>query len=107
MQSQGFKVFDLHRILLGKMPWPFLFEVVLRTGVTYLLIMVAMRLMGKRVAAQLTVSELSIVVAIAAAEGRAVAGGGSRLAACCAGLEPSFSCSGCSPFGKLAIRRMG
>ncbi len=60
---------DWHRLLLGDLPWTFLLEVVARASFIYILVMFAMRGLGKRVAAQLTVFELSIVVALAATVG--------------------------------------
>ncbi|WP_187263510.1 DUF421 domain-containing protein [Pontibacter beigongshangensis] len=58
------------RILLGKeLPWLFLLEVVLRVFFIYLLIMLCMRLMGKRMAAQLSNLEMSALVSLAAAVG--------------------------------------
>lgn len=60
---------DWHRLLFGNAQWPFLLEVLLRTGVTYLLLIGAMRLLGRRVAAQFTLFEVSIVVTLAAAIG--------------------------------------
>ena len=50
-QPKPIQLTDWHRILAGGTPWEFLLEVVLRAAFTYLLLMVAMRLPGKRVAA--------------------------------------------------------
>lgn len=69
LQSHPFRLDDWHRFLFGNASWPFLFEVLLRTSVTYLLIVVTMRLLGRRVAAQYTLFEISIVVTLAAAIG--------------------------------------
>ena len=68
-QPKPIQLTDWHRILAGGTPWEFLLEVVLRAAFTYLLLLVAMRLLGKRVAAQLTLFELSMVVTMAAAIG--------------------------------------
>ncbi|MFL6334962.1 MAG: DUF421 domain-containing protein [Pyrinomonadaceae bacterium] len=68
-QPKPIQLTDWHRILAGGTPWEFLLEVVLRAAFTYLLLMVAMRLLGKRVAAQLTLFELSMVVTMAAVIG--------------------------------------
>jgi uncharacterized membrane protein YcaP (DUF421 family) len=59
----------LQRITLGDLPWDFVIEVVWRALVMYALLLVAMRLMGKRVAAQLSISELSVVLMLGAAIG--------------------------------------
>jgi uncharacterized membrane protein YcaP (DUF421 family) len=69
MQPKPIQLTDWHRILAGGTPWTFLLEVVLRAFFTYLLLLVAMRLLGKRVAAQLTLFELSMVVTMAAVIG--------------------------------------
>jgi uncharacterized membrane protein YcaP (DUF421 family) len=64
-----FRLDDWHRFLFGNASWPFLLEVLLRTGLTYCLLIVAMRLLGRRVAAQYTLFEISVVVTLAAAIG--------------------------------------
>jgi hypothetical protein len=51
MQPKPTQLTDWHRILAGGTPWTFLLEVVLRAAFTYLLLLLAMRLLGKRVAA--------------------------------------------------------
>jgi len=60
---------DWHRILLGDTQWSFMIEVVLRTGVIYLLLLMMMRMMGRRVAAQLSISELAVMITLGAAIG--------------------------------------
>lgn len=45
-----FSLVDWHRFLIGNASWDFLLEVLLRTSVTYILLIVAMRLLGRRVA---------------------------------------------------------
>ncbi|MFK4135713.1 hypothetical protein ACI2KR_26035 [Pseudomonas luteola] len=67
--SKEYSLADWHHILLGQTPWTFLLEVMLRAGFTYLLIMLAMRLVGRRVASQYTLFELSVVVTMAGAIG--------------------------------------
>ena len=69
MTGATFHLIDLHRILFGNAPWFFLLEVWLRTTVTYCLLVGAMRFLGRRVAAQFTLFEISIVVTLAAAIG--------------------------------------
>ncbi|MDR5777456.1 MULTISPECIES: YetF domain-containing protein [unclassified Caballeronia] len=69
MASRPFSLTDWHRFLFGNASWNFLLEVLLRTGVTYVLLVIAMRLLGRRVAAQYTLFEISIVVTLAAAIG--------------------------------------
>jgi uncharacterized membrane protein YcaP (DUF421 family) len=57
------------QLLIGDAPWPFLIEVLWRAGVMYVLLLVFMRLMGKRFAAQLTTNELAVVLMLGAAIG--------------------------------------
>jgi uncharacterized membrane protein YcaP (DUF421 family) len=59
----------LERLLIGDAPWAFLIEVIARAVVMYLLLLAAMRLMGKRVAAQLSITELAVVLMLGAALG--------------------------------------
>ncbi|WP_181885022.1 DUF421 domain-containing protein [Pontibacter diazotrophicus] len=57
------------RIILGDVPWSFLIEVIIRITFIYLLLMVSMRFMGKRMASTLSNSELAALVSLAAAVG--------------------------------------
>lgn len=56
---------DLTRIFLGQTPPIFLLEVVARALLFFVLIIFAMRLLGRRVASQYTLIELSAVIALA------------------------------------------
>jgi uncharacterized membrane protein YcaP (DUF421 family) len=60
---------NAHRILLGDNPWSFLLEVLIRSAIIYVLLFVTMRLMGRRMAAQLSVSELAVMLTLGAAVG--------------------------------------
>jgi uncharacterized membrane protein YcaP (DUF421 family) len=60
---------DWKRILLGNMPAMFYLEVFLRVTFIYLLILVCLRLMGKRMASQLSRNEILALSALAAAIG--------------------------------------
>lgn len=57
------------RLLMGDAPWAFLLEIVLRTGAIYIVLFTVMRLMGKRMAAQLSISELAVMITLGAAIG--------------------------------------
>ncbi len=57
---------DWHRILIGSAPNEFLLEVLIRTVVMYLVLLVILRLMGKRMGGQLTISELAVMVTLGA-----------------------------------------
>ncbi|WP_143960529.1 DUF421 domain-containing protein [Litoribacter populi] len=60
---------DYHRFIFGEVPEAFLLEVVLRTVFVYALLMVSMRLMGKRMTSQISRLEMASMVALAAAIG--------------------------------------
>src|SRR4051812_42899107 len=60
---------DWQRILLGATSWIFLVEVALRAIVVYVALTFAVRILGHRVAANLTLFELSIAVTLAATAG--------------------------------------
>lgn len=69
MKSYQIFIDDWSRILFGEVPPIFYIELVLRTAFFYLLLMVSMRLMGKRMASQLSRSEMVAMVSLAAAVG--------------------------------------
>lgn len=60
---------DFSRILLGDVPWSFLAEATIRLVLMYLLLLLGLRLMGKRMAGQLSRTELAALVSLAAAIG--------------------------------------
>jgi len=57
---------DWHRILIGSAPTSFLLEVLIRTVVMYLVLLIVLRLMGKRMGGQLTIAELAVMVTLGA-----------------------------------------
>ncbi len=61
--------FDLERMLLNDLPWHFLLEVVLRTGVMFTVLLLTLRLTGKRGVKQLSVFETVIIIALGSAAG--------------------------------------
>jgi uncharacterized membrane protein YcaP (DUF421 family) len=69
MKPEDIHPWDWQRIMIGEVPPVFLLEVILRMAFVYLLLMLSMRLLGKRMAAQLTRNELSAMVSLAAAIG--------------------------------------
>jgi uncharacterized membrane protein YcaP (DUF421 family) len=60
---------DYLRILMGDTPWSFLLEAALRLVFLYLVLLTGLRLMGKRMAGQLSRTELAALVSLAAAIG--------------------------------------
>ena len=57
---------DWHRILMGTTPTEFLLEVLIRTIIIYLFLLITLRLMGKRMGGQLTISELAVMLTLGA-----------------------------------------
>lgn len=66
MEKEDIKIGDIHRILFGEAPELFLVEVLGRSLFIYFLLLVAVRLMGKRMSGQLTISEMAIMVMLGA-----------------------------------------
>ena len=60
---------DYLRILMGDVPWLFLLEAAIRLMFLYLVLLTGLRLMGKRMAGQLSRTELAALVSFAAAIG--------------------------------------
>ena len=69
MKPEDIHINDWQRIFIGDVPGGFYLEVVLRIAIIYVILMVSMRLMGKRMASQLSRSELIAMVSLAAAIG--------------------------------------
>jgi uncharacterized membrane protein YcaP (DUF421 family) len=69
VQPSQIHPFELKRLLIGQAPSLFLAEIAVRAVVTYIVLLVAARAMGKRVAGQMSVLELTIVVTLGAAIG--------------------------------------
>jgi len=59
----------VQRLLMGDAPWTFLLEIIVRTLAIYVALFSVMRLMGKRMAAQLSISELAVMITLGAAIG--------------------------------------
>lgn len=57
---------DWGRILIGNEPAIFLVEVLIRTIVIYFMLLVTLRLMGKRMSGQLTISEMTVMLSLGA-----------------------------------------
>ena len=60
---------DYLRILMGDVPWSFLLEAAIRLVLLYTLLLTGLRLMGKRMAGQVSRTELAALVSLAAAIG--------------------------------------
>ena len=66
MKKEDINPNDWHRMLFGEAPVEFLAEVFLRTLIIYIALLIIVRLMGKRMSGQLTISELSVMVTLGA-----------------------------------------
>ena len=69
MKPEDIHLSDWQRIFIGNVPGGFYIEVIFRTVLIYLILMVSMRLMGKRMASQLSRNEMIAMVSLAAAIG--------------------------------------
>lgn len=59
-------VSDLHRIIFGDAPVVFMIEVLVRTLIIYAVLLLVVKWMGKRMAGQLTVTELAVMIMLGA-----------------------------------------
>jgi len=69
MQPQNIKLNDWLRLLVGEVPGSFYIELVIRAAVIYLILIVSMRLLGKRMSSQLGRTDMVAMVTLAAAIG--------------------------------------
>jgi uncharacterized membrane protein YcaP (DUF421 family) len=69
MKQENLNLTDFHRIFIGDVPAVFFIEVLIRTVIIYFILILAIRFMGKRMALQLNVTEMTAMVALAAAIG--------------------------------------
>jgi uncharacterized membrane protein YcaP (DUF421 family) len=69
MKPEEIHLKDWFRILIGEVPFSFLLELIIRAAVVYLILMISMRAMGKRMSSQLSRNELAALASLAAAVG--------------------------------------
>jgi uncharacterized membrane protein YcaP (DUF421 family) len=69
MKKEDIQITDWLRIVVGEVPAVFYIELILRAAIVFLLLMVAMRFMGKRMSGLLSRNELVAMVSLAAAIG--------------------------------------
>lgn len=60
---------DWTKLLMGEEDWPFLLEIAVRTFAMYLIILIGLRLLGKRGVGQLSVFELVVIISLGSAAG--------------------------------------
>ena len=66
MKKQDIIPGDWYRILFGETPVVFLAEILIRTFIMYIILLVIVRFMGKRMGGQLTISELAVMITLGA-----------------------------------------
>lgn len=69
MKAYEIKLGDLQRLFVGEVPSFFYLELIFRVLLIYFLLLVSMRLMGKRMSSQLSRNEMAAVASLAAAVG--------------------------------------
>jgi len=62
MQKEDIRLEDVKRILIGNAPPVFLLEVLIRALCVYLLVLVVVKLLGKRMSGQLTLIEMAVLI---------------------------------------------
>ncbi|GAB3560151.1 DUF421 domain-containing protein [Spirosoma fluminis] len=67
--KQPIEPFDWERVLTNELPWTYLGEVAFRTLVMFLVILMALKISGKRQIKQLSVFELVLVIGLGSAAG--------------------------------------
>jgi len=68
--SEKIELFDLKRLLIGEdLPYSFLLEVFFRTGIMFSMVLLILRLSGKRGIKQLSIFELAIIISLGSAAG--------------------------------------
>lgn len=66
MEKEEIQLSDWERILVGNNPWGFMLEVLGRTIIIYVCLIIVMRLLGKRMNAQLTITDLAVMLTLGA-----------------------------------------
>jgi uncharacterized membrane protein YcaP (DUF421 family) len=66
MKKEEIHLWDIKRILLGQTPPEFLLEVFIRALIIYILTIIVMRWLGKRMNGQLTIVELAVMIVMGA-----------------------------------------
>lgn len=69
MKSEDIKLSDWSRILFGEAPPEFFIEIIIRTLFVFLILILSMRLFGRRMAAQINRIEMISMFSLAAAIG--------------------------------------
>jgi len=66
MKPEEIHLSDIKRILFGQTPPEFMLEVVIRTILIYIALLIIVRVMGKRMTGQITLTELAVMITLGA-----------------------------------------
>lgn len=66
MQKEDIKMWDWERIAFGDNPGLFMLEVFLRTIIIYLLLLIVMRILGKKMGATNSILEMTVIISLGA-----------------------------------------
>jgi len=66
MDKDDIRLDDWERLLIGNNPWGFTVEIFLRTLIIYFFLVLVMRLLGKRMNAQLNITDLAVMLTLGA-----------------------------------------
>jgi uncharacterized membrane protein YcaP (DUF421 family) len=66
MKKEDISISDIQRILLGDAPVEFLLEVLIRSVISYIVLLVVMKLLGKRMSGKLTNTEMAVMLMLGA-----------------------------------------
>jgi len=69
MELSTFMQINWQEIFLGKEEWEFLWEVLVRTSIMFLVIITSLRILGKRSVRQLSIFELVVIIGLGSAAG--------------------------------------
>ncbi|WP_247231900.1 DUF421 domain-containing protein [Telluribacter sp. SYSU D00476] len=66
MKKEEIHLGDINRWLIGQTTWEFMIEVVIRTVLIYIFLLLIVRLMGKRMSGQITLTEMAVMITLGA-----------------------------------------
>ncbi len=66
MKKEEIHLGDWQRILIGNAPWEFMLEVLIRTVIIYLILLVIMRLLGKRMNTNVSILDMAVTLTLGA-----------------------------------------
>ncbi|GAB3817376.1 hypothetical protein [Pontibacter rugosus] len=66
MNKDGLELWNWRRIIIGEVPVEFMLETLFRTIIVYLFLIFILRMLGKRMNAQLTLTEMAVMITLGA-----------------------------------------